>query len=452
MGTFIEELGKLHIPEEKKAQFIKDAKEVAFQGGLFSRSYTHIKGNDLFFLSFPSFEEGKYADFTYSYFENAPWENAGIRLKDALPYSEKIGWLQFNQVVQALYILAELYSTTPYVSYNDSAECPEEMIQWLRYLLGRNLQYQWRWDVWKIYESYAKRKMLYHPDPKVDIDFLDDVLPKDYDAVGLLNAAFVSYGIDHMLAKRSGTEAEKAAEDPSQRVFTIDDFVYMLKQRIMEYKANASDNEDQQIQFLLHYLTCDPGERDINKCEEQHKGLLIAIVFTTPQIIVKTISEIYQKSFWSLWAQVKDSITLDAPGYFNQKQPEQDDELMTTEDFLGISGDDRLYWWREDGDVCLSDNMKNWLDQMADRFAGLLREELSGSNDVWMDRLVSLIAGNQKILFFENLFYEFLRNLDKNEYKAAIRLLEENRDHDKEYKNLIAVFANCDLRRKVLGF
>ena len=176
MGTYVHELGGLHIPDEKKNEFIADAKKVAFQGGLFSRSFSRIKGKDLIFLSFPSFEEGKDADFTYNYFENAPWENAGIQLEDVVPYSEKIGWAEFNQVVQALYILAELYSTTPYISYNDSVNRPNATMQWLRYLLGRNIQNQWRWDVWKIYEMYVEANELNTPEAEVDIDFLDEIL------------------------------------------------------------------------------------------------------------------------------------------------------------------------------------------------------------------------------------------------------------------------------------
>ena len=94
MGTFIGTLGTLSIPEEHRQAFLDDAKRVASQGGLFSGSLTRIFGKQLRLLSFPSFDpegEDKYADFTYSYFENDFWENAGIDLENCIPYSEKIG-------------------------------------------------------------------------------------------------------------------------------------------------------------------------------------------------------------------------------------------------------------------------------------------------------------------------------------------------------------------------
>ncbi len=445
MGTFIHQLGGLHIPEEKKSDFITDAKKVAFQGGLFSRSLSHIKGKDLILLSFPSFEKGKYADFTYSYFENAPWENAGIQLEDAVPYSEKIGWGQFNQVAQALYILAELYSTTPYISYNDSVNRPSATIQWLRYILGRNLQYQWRWDVWKIYEMCVEE--LDYPDSDAYLDILEDILTTNNDGVGLISAAYVSSGTDWMEANRE----EKDAEDPKQHVYTIDDFVYMLKLRIKEYREQSSDDEDEQIKFLLHFLTCDPEERDVNKAEEKYKGLLIAIHFITPQIIVKTISELYQKDFWELWKQVKNTITLDAPDYIDKNSIEKDEKRITTEQFLSISADDRLYWWTEEGDVRISEETNKWLMQLHQRFLELCGEVGSDAAN-YTDRLVDLVAGNPRILFFEDLFYELFSGFHKVEYRSALQLLEQASHNDQDYKRLIAVFANHALRDKYFAF
>lgn len=449
MGTYVHELGGLHIPDEKKNEFIADAKKVAFQGGLFSRSFSRIKGKDLIFLSFPSFEEGKYADFTYNYFENAPWENAGIQLEDVVPYSEKIGWAEFNQVVQALYILAELYSTTPYISYNDSVNRPNATMQWLRYLLGRNIQNQWRWDVWKIYEMYVEANELNTPEAEVDIDFLDEILTSNNDGVGLISAVYVSYGTDWMAA--TNTKKKKEAEDPKHRIYTIDDFIYMLKLRINEYKEHSSDSEEKQIQFLLHYLTCDPEERDVNKAEEQYKGLLIAIHFTTPQIIVKVISEIYQKDFWSLWKQVQDSITLDSPDYLDKNSMEIDEKYISTEKFLSVSSDDRLYWWTEESDVHISVVINTWLNQLHQRFLELCGDVGADAAN-YTDRLVELVVNNPRILFFEDLFYEFFSGFHKAEYRAALRLLEEVSSNDQEYKRLIAVFANHALREKYFAF
>ena len=115
-------------------------------------------------LSFPSFEksaEHTYADFTYSYYEKASWENAGIDFERTAPYSEKIGWRQFNQAVQALYFLAESYSDEPFISYNDSLNRPEMTIKWLRYALGRDISFPYRRNLWSVYELLAERDLEY---------------------------------------------------------------------------------------------------------------------------------------------------------------------------------------------------------------------------------------------------------------------------------------------------
>ena len=50
MGTFIGTIGTLSIPDEQRSAFLEDAKRVAFQGGLFSRSYTSIFGKKFLLL------------------------------------------------------------------------------------------------------------------------------------------------------------------------------------------------------------------------------------------------------------------------------------------------------------------------------------------------------------------------------------------------------------------
>ena len=69
------------------------------------------------------------------------WENAGIGRENCSVYSGKIDWRGFNKAVQALYILAELYSDTLYASRNDSLNIPTETIKWLRYVLKRELHF-----------------------------------------------------------------------------------------------------------------------------------------------------------------------------------------------------------------------------------------------------------------------------------------------------------------------
>ena len=158
MGTFIHDIGTLTIPTEKLSAFLTDAAVVAEQGGLMARNIIYVFGRQIALLSFPDFSnmEEQYIDFDYSYYENDTWENVGISRRTGIPYSGKIGWKHFNKTVQALYILAELYSDTPYASMNDSRCLQVETIQWLRYVLKRELHYTWRSQIWELMEIEAR--------------------------------------------------------------------------------------------------------------------------------------------------------------------------------------------------------------------------------------------------------------------------------------------------------
>ena len=47
MGSFMTDVGKVNIPEDRKDAYIRDAKAVLKQSGLFERSYTQIFGHDV---------------------------------------------------------------------------------------------------------------------------------------------------------------------------------------------------------------------------------------------------------------------------------------------------------------------------------------------------------------------------------------------------------------------
>ena len=59
-------------------------------------------------------------------------------------YSDKVGHSHFLKAIYALYILAETYSSTPFIAYKDFPNFPNHTIAWLRYILDRNLQFKWR--------------------------------------------------------------------------------------------------------------------------------------------------------------------------------------------------------------------------------------------------------------------------------------------------------------------
>lgn len=159
---------------------------------------------------------------------------------------------------------------------------------------------------------------------------------------------------------------------------------------------------------------------------------------------------------------------------------------VRTSEFLGQnSDDDRLYWWDGTDEVVLSEEMDEWLKSLA-----LSHKEISenmagepGNTDEFLkDFLMLLVEIDQyykRIFPFQNMFYEFLQNGSKTEYRAAVKLLkklsDENREEGKiiekagsywdctsrnvthnagrlKLKRYLSVMANRRLREKYFGF
>ena len=94
---------------------------------------------------------------------------------------------------------------------------------------------------------------------------------------------------------------------------------------------------------------------------------------------------------------------------------------------------------------------KEWLEKLAIRHGELLKGEMKQDLIEWQKRLVTVLAAHQDIPSFEEMFYEFLGNLVQDAYKAAVVLLEET-GNEKEFRRLLAVLANKELRREFFGF
>ena len=448
MGTLIHELGTATIPEEKRPAFLEDARVVAEQGGLFSRNYLTVFGKVIQLITFPNFEdEGEFIDFTYSYYEDSSWENAGIRKKDCLPYSEKMGWKQFNQAVQALYILAELYSKTPYVTGNDSYNRPVETIQWLRYVLKRDLHYSWRNHTWDVLEMEARWRLKHTDEPEIGYRFLTDYSGDEPDPAEHMQAVAVAIDPEEFLKP----EEREAAAQREDGIITFSAALITLHDAIAAFKAGHVLTEDEQISFLLQFLKgIDGGTEEGRKLLKQYVGIAVSMTVLPPQISIRIIAYVYGRNFWKLWWQARDEIK----NYDMQPNlPPSGSAIreMSTNIFFHVSDEDRLYWWRKDGDVEMSERIRMWLKRLQQRHAELWHTPMPGTVESWQKRFVKLLSGHPKVYCFESMFFEFIGNFTESMFCAAVILLEECAD-ETEYRRLMAVLANKKLRYRVFMF
>ena len=457
MGTFMTEIGQLHIPDEKWDDFVREAEIVAREGGLFGRSYINMKGKWITLLQFPDFAglkgEEDCADFSYSYYENRGWENAGVNFENHDVYSNKIGNHEFNLAVQALYYLAETYSDSLYVARTDAwyGNEPDRGVYWLRYILKRDVQYTWRKDPWKIMELHAEKlKKMYDREVRLKpYDFKGIALYGGEESQSKMNAFFWDVSIREILTQLKNEESKEDVEPP-KGIISIASGLRMINTAMRRFRDQSEMSEDKQIEFRLNLITGDQSE--IKKIDDDIICAMIGTLVTSPQIFVMVLAEIYKKDFWTIWLDIKDKITVQCPERDPEKIKAKDaDKTITTEEFYKLEPVERLLWWTPDGDVNLTGEPEAWLEKTASRFQKLQTKD--GKEDILycQETLVKVLADHEDYPMIENCFYEFLGNFNKVKYRTAVRLLEEAED-GLSFKRILALLANTKLRKKVLKF
>ena len=444
MGTFIMEYGKLTIPDNKKAEFLSDAKKVLQQAGLFSSHYNCAFKKEFRLMSFPDFN-GNEADFTYSYFEDSFWENAGIDLENVEPYSNKIGWLQFNKAIQALYILAESYSETPYIMYSYSRHTPPSALKWLRYVLRRDVRSPLRYDLWAALELIIQEEPDYFENNEFE-DFYTSFAGDDVNMNTLLPAFVSVVGVKKYFGDVSTDKVEK--KDTSMLSYL--DMMIIMYNQMKDFKQSSTLSEEQQISHLIEMLTLDENTRD-EWLKDKTQSIMVGFShMLAPQITVKIISEIYEKDFWEMWFSIKGKSTSECIKLPDSKE-ERKLEEMSTEEYFSVNAENRLYWWSKDSDVNISDETKSWFENLNEQYK-ILCEKLEDQTDTlqWQKRLINFLGShNRSFYFFEDLYFEFLGGFHTVSFRAWTVMLENMAEKEQECRMFISVLSNKTLRNMV---
>ena len=443
MGTFIMKYGKLTIPDSKKAEFLSDAKKVLQQAGLFSSHYNCAFKKEFRLMSFPDFN-GDEADFTYSYFEDSFWENAGIDLENIGLYSNKIGWLQFNKAVQALYILAESYSETPFIMYSYSRHTPPLALKWLRYVLKRDVKSPLRYDLWATLELIIQEEPDYFEENSFDY-FYNTFSGDDLDMNSLLNTFTVIVGVEKVLNYLSGQGEEK--KDKS--MISYMDMMKRTYNQMQQFKQNSALTEEQQINHFLEMLTLDKETRKEWFKDDSQAIIVMFSCMMDPQITIKIISEVYEKDFWEMWFSMKGKITV--IGFELSQEETTKLQEISTEEYFSVNAENRLYWWSEDSDVNISDETKSWFDNLNEQYK-ILCEKLEEQTDTlqWQKRLINFLGShNRSFYFFEDLYFEFLGGFHTVSFRAWTVMLENMAEKEQECRMFISVLSNKTLRNMV---
>ena len=451
MNGCVKQYGNRTIPKEKIENFMMDLGRVVDQAGLFATRHMRVYGEEFDLLCFPGDNGGGFI-FNYSYFEDAVHDKVTIDVKTGEIHSSNLGFGKFGEAVQALYMLSGLYCEMLCLSDNCDEIIPFDKLRWLSYVLCRTITLQYHITIWDVYERFVR-------DNGVNktlsaMDFFNSYEGDGTNIDEITTIVYVNDAITNDFIDKSINDEEPVDKSSyGYWVRSMARFLWLAKQ-------NSEKSEKELLSRyvrLLHKVSEIRNDIKANKEVGPVKELFATVA---PPITVKLIATIYGLDFWQLWRDHKESIGVTSSIFYDgstEYKTEDENinlEPITTEDFFGVKSEDRLYWWKEDGDVIISDKTQRWLDQMSEQHRShieTMADEFSAID--WHQRLVKLLGKHKdSIKMFEHLYCEFLNTFHLKEFRAWIEMLEVFAESElSECRRLITVLANDSLRIKFFG-
>ncbi|MBD5393238.1 MAG: hypothetical protein HDR23_01405 [Lachnospiraceae bacterium] len=502
MGTFGGYTGSMNIPEEKRDEFARQVIRILNYGGMMQFERISMYGHDMALLKpVELYPRGK-VDFHFNYFEDDSWETAGFDADRGYFYSGKIGEREFCDVVTAVHFLYEAWDEElGFTEINGDIIDDCHYTGWINHLLGTKFSMKKRFRIWDNVEKYALERVGEYEDPTVGevMQFIPIGMRYGAGGVEFSDLMYIMHGTESL------TEGEIEPD-------TYPADVYGCKKALEVFlRKNQEKDAVSQIWELIKKTRCEREKiKDIELLDIGRFSLILPA-----KVIVYLTAEIKEESFWERWKEMHETVYHDEimKEYTSQKLkakrkkfiekpilPVRTSEFLhqdgyfifydTPEELKGkpnyyISDDDRLYWWDGTDEVILSEKMDNWLRNLAHSHKEISQNmvgEPENANDFLKNFLMLLVEIDQyykRILPFQNMFYEFLQNGSKTEYRAAVKLLKKISDENKEegkiiekvkyswdltsrnvthnagrlkLKRYLSVMANRRLREKYFGF
>ena len=151
MGTFADYIGTMDIPENQRAEYVRQMLGLLHAGGMMSVDEVGLFGHRIRLLYPPELDETGRAWGCYNYFENDFWESWGLNANTGTFSSNKIGGGSFCTAVLAGYVLTALYSQSYGIVTVDGSYVRERrLISWINGVLGTQYTNQRATQLWEI--------------------------------------------------------------------------------------------------------------------------------------------------------------------------------------------------------------------------------------------------------------------------------------------------------------
>lgn len=430
MGTFatifIDKDG--FIPESKKEEFSKRI-EILYQlGGMMHLERIELYGKEiLMFRKVRMNERGM--NFSYNYFEDDYWENAGFSKKDCHVWSNKIGWNHFHEVVIAAYVLEELYTNGITITLvNGRLVTSWRYVGWINYLFDEKFHIK-NFDPWKLFETFY-----YNETEKFEYENMT------WFNFGDTRYAFIGgceiYAV--LNDTKEAIEVFERKEKGEYEIFALNSIKAMLE-HLKQYAMSCTASKEEQLQQLMntiesYYKVSDNDKFDFSNLDENLKQIMIGLRLSdAPAFIIKAIAELYDKDFLDLWSKLRNIIKRK----FTKLYGNEGFYILPilTQDFLRVSSDDMIYYWKEDGKFEFSEQLWNWFQDLKSKFESMMNTEFSIEKPV--EYIVGLMEEANETYYriypFADFFEETLENIADKRYQTLWKLYDEM-IHDTELK------------------
>lgn len=430
MGTFaslciLEDKG---IPEDKQSEFMQKVQKVFYAGGMMKYEYEQFLG-EKFILLDRSVEMDEYGlDFNYNYFEDDFWENAGFNKNSFHIYSNKSGCRAFLNTILAAYVLEGQYREgINCVECDGDLVCENKFTGWLNYLFHEK-KYIKNSDSWKLYVSLQKQKdnlnYGWDEDKINSLDFLSGI--NGYCHISYLEIQSVIHGTKKALSDKNILQniEEKDTLDMWHRILKI------LLESLEEY-LSMDIPEDEQLNTLKelihnHYAGKQPKKYETDCLN--HIACTLSLT-NSPVILMKRISEIYNRDFWELYSEFeeeehRENAAFEEIFHFNAENYYISE--ITTKDFFKLNSHQLILYWGEYDDIELDEEIWSWFEEIKKEYDKIIDSDFTVTNmPVYIIDLLQYAYENYYNIFaFKDFFEETLCNLNDRRYVAFWKQFE----------------------------
>ena len=250
---------------------------------------------------------------------------------------------------------------------NRSGLCQNEKLRWLSQILCRPITLPCHSTIWDVYERFVR-------DNGVNktlsaMDFFNSYEGDGTNIDEITTIVYVNDAITNDFIDKSINDEEPVDKSSyGYWVRSMARFLWLAKRDSAKSEKELLDH----FMRLLHNVSKIRDDIKAEKCVGPVKELFSTVA---PPITVKIIATIYGLDFWQLWRENKAKINVTSSIFYHNEVNQNIDDFdqsetlapITTEEFFGVAPEDRLYWWKEDGDVIIDGKTRKWLEDMAEQ-------------------------------------------------------------------------------------